>query len=738
MVKRFAGCTLLLLLSISLRAALRDEPFLQDVAVQIARSPELTGATFSKVRVDKDGVVYVLTDQGVARVFENRLALDRSFRPLAGKRARDITLGSDGELYYLFDDSWLSNGQSGVPLGHVPTNTFESFAVNNAGDVLLSGSTTAHLERSEKTGVSPQIQFKLGRVFSFGEAFYALESGTVRRIDPDGRVTTLFQGGATALARRGDELIVGTKEGYCRVDARTGAEIAPRETKLPVWEITGIVAASNGVWYGTTRGVFFHRAPTDSALSTPSRPHRLELPDGPRGIRYYASRRWLDQDHVLDLALDPEGHLWVLTTAGLNKIEFRPMTLEAKADYFDRKVRSRHIRFGLTGERRLPHAGDVSSSEIIDTDNDGGWSSYYLGSQALRYAVTRNPQARSNAWEVFAALERLQKIHPLLGFPARTIERAGFKFSDTDRWRQVPGGDWEWKGHTSSDEIASQTFAHAAMWECVAESEPERARIRRNYIAIVDHIIAHGWYLVDVDGHPTLWGRWSPEYVNRYPVTIFDRRLNSSEIIASLQLAHRMTGEPRYRAKADELFSGAGYLTNILSSMKLIGNTPGYVHQGNEMGDEWNHSDDELAFFTYWVLHRFAFDETLRAQYGTAIQEHWDIERAERSPIWNFIYAGCGGSTQCDADGALWTLRGFPLDTITWRIENSHRKDLTILPPNFMKREMAERLPPGEHQITRCNTQPFILDGGDGGHIEFPGDEFLLGYWLGRFLHRIE
>jgi predicted nucleic acid-binding protein len=34
----------------------------------------------------------------------------------------------------------------------------------------------------------------------------------------------------------------------------------------------------------------------------------------------------------------------VLTKTGLNKIEFRPMTLADKADYFDRKVRSRHIR----------------------------------------------------------------------------------------------------------------------------------------------------------------------------------------------------------------------------------------------------------------------------------------------------------------------------------------------------------------------------------------------------------
>jgi len=55
-----------------------------------------------------------------------------------------------------------------------------------------------------------------------------------------------------------------------------------------------------------------------------------------------------------------------------------------------------------------------------------------------------------------------------------------------------------------------------------------------------------------------------------------------------------------------------------------------------------------------------------------------------------------------------------------------------------MSRELDELLPPGERQITRCDTQPFILDGGDGGHIELPGDEYLLGYWLGRYLKLME
>jgi hypothetical protein len=488
--------------------------------------------------------------------------------------------------------------------------------------------------------------------------------------------------------------------------------------------------AGPGLWFGSTKGAFFEDESGFSRYATPSAPG-IEPPR----FRYYAGKRWLRDDHVVDLATDRDGHLWVLTQTGLNKIEFRQTTLAGKADWFHRKIRSRNMRYGFTAERRLLVPGDITSSEIIDTDNDGGWTSYYLGSLAARYAVTREEETRRQAWESFGALERLQSIHTHTGFPARTFERRGFKFSDTDRWRDAPDPGWEWKGHTSSDEMQAQGFAHAVMWELVATNATERARVATNWVAVIDHILRHNLYLVDVDGEPTLWGRWHPDYVNWFPPSIHDRRLNSAEITAGLQLAYRMTGNERYRAKAYELFEKHGYLTNLLSSMKLIAPTKGYVFRENDMGNEWNHSDDELAFFNYWTLVRFAFTDDLRAQYLAAVADHWDFEEAERYPIWNFLYAACGAK-DFDPAGAVWTLRGTPLDTIAWRMSNSHRQDLTKLEPNFMGRELKELLPPGERLIARINTQPFILNHGDD-TTDFPGDEFLLGYWLGRYVGAI-
>jgi len=608
-----------------------DTPFWQDTSVRIHHAPELTNAVFKKLCMDKENTVYVLTDKGVARLYNDTLALDKSYRPLAGKIAGDIALTPDGDLAYRFEEGWLSNGGNG------------------------------------------------GLDLNTGPAWFnpppALKS----------------------------------------------------QPGMPWPELTCRAGVAGGAWFGTTRGAFFERDGTNSRYATPSAPGI----DPPR-FRYYASKRWLRDDHVVDIAVGHAGDIWVLTRTGLNNIEFRRTTLAAKADWFHRKIRSRNIRYGFTAERHLPVPGDITSSEMIDTDNDGGWTSYYIGSLGTRYAVTHEPEIRRQAWESFAALERLQSIHTNTGFPARTFERKGFKVSDPDRWRDAPDPGWEWKGHTSSDEISSQAFAHAVMWELVATNITERSRIATNFVRIVDHILAHDLYLVDVDGKPTLWGRWNPEYVNWYPPTIHDRQLNSAELTAFLQLAFAMTGNPRYRDKAFEMFSKNGYLTNILSSLKLIARTPGYVHLGNDMGDEWNHSDDELSFFTYWPLVRFAFTDDLRAKYLSVVREHVAIESPERYPIWNFIAAACG-LNEVDAAGSVWTLRGTPLDTIAWRITNSHRQDLTKLSPNFMGRELKELLPPGERLMARINTQPFILDQGND-ETEFPGDEFLLGYWLGRYV----
>ena len=155
------------------------------------------------------------------------------------------------------------------------------------------------------------------------------------------------------------------------------------------------------------------------------------------------------------------------------------------------------------------------------------------------------------------------------------------------------------------------------------------------------------------------------------------------------------------------------------------------------MGNEWNHSDDLLAFVNYWTLCRFAFNDTLRRAYAEAVRDHWELEKEERNPLWNFIYASTGAPAY-DVEGAVWTLQTFPMDLINWTVTNSKRGDITRLPDNFRNQQTERLLPPDERAVMRWNGNPFVLDGGAGGTSELAGDEFLLPYWMGRYLRVIQ
>ena len=702
---------------VGLFAAIKDTPFPQDFSVQYGSAPELQGAVYQKLAVNKDGVTYVLTDKGVARLFEATLALDRSFRPLTGRVALDLTV-QNGEVFYLFADRFLANGFAGRIQGHLPAGQFSRLSAGAESDVLVTGPTRAAWVRAGAREPAP-IPGAPGnaRPFQWGNDFFLLTDHSVHRVHQD--TLERFHEGTnlSTLAFRGSEMLVGTRDGFYGLDLKNGRVTLERQTRLPFTDITCLVPVPDGLWVGTTRGVFHQNR------------------EGT--FRYYASRRWLSDDDVVDVRPGEKEDVYVLTRTGLNRIGFEPMTLAEKAQRYERKIRQRHIRFGFCSELRLLRPGEITSAEMIDTDNDGTWSNYYLASQAFRFGATGDGQARSNAWETFAALERLESINGLKGFPSRTFERAGFKFSDPDRWRPAPDADWEWKATTSSDELTAHTFGCSVLYECVARTPEEKERVVRFYDKLMSHIVEHDLYLIDWDGKPTLWGRWNPAYVNSYPPTISDRRLNSAEILGALQFAHRITGRELYRRKAFELIEQHGYLQNVMNSMKRIALTPGYVHEGNDMGNEWNHSDDLLSFVAYWVLHRYAFNPELKAQYAAAIQDHFEIEKNERCPIWNFVYAATGASDY-DVEGALWTLRRFPLDLISWNVANSHRKDVTRLPENFRHQQLAELLPPSERHLMRWNGHPFTLDGGDGGRTELAGDEFLLPYWMGRYLKIIE
>src|SRR5690606_17526124 len=224
------------------------------------------------------------------------------------------------------------------------------------------------------------------------------------------------------------------------------------------------------------------------------------------------------------------------------------------------------------------------------------------------------------------------------------------------------------------------------------DDEDIRSRSITLIDTLMDHIVRNNLYLVDYDGKPTQWGRWHPEYVNGFPTSVGDRKLNSSNIVAMLQTAYHFTKKEKYKEKAFELMLKEGYFENLMRPMSEIGRADNADDLAKLLSDGWNHSDDEMYFLGYWGLYRYAFNDTLKAQYKESIIDHWEAERPEKEGAWN-IFTAMVDPENFDREEAIWYLQEYPLDLISWTMSNSHRHDIEMVEPNFRRQSTREVLP---------------------------------------------
>ena len=473
-------------------------------------------------------------------------------------------------------------------------------------------------------------------------------------------------------------------------------------TPMPVGGVTAMAHASDGAfWLGTTQGLIR----VDASL--PERDRR----------QFFAGRRYLPDDQVLELLPDEQGGVWVRARTGVSHLELRPMTLAQKAAAFEERIRARHDRYGLVADSHLPRAGDLSSSQPRDSDNDGLWTAIYAAAECFRYGVTRSPEALANARKSVEAILFLEEVAGRRGFPARSFIRKGDPMPGDGQWHWTSDGQIYWKGDTSSDEIVGHFFIFSIASDLLPDGEL-KARIAATAQRIMDHILDHGYNLIDLNGKPTTWGWWSPEKLLAQPD---ERALNSLQLLSFLKVTAHLTGRQRYQTEYLKVARDLNY-TN-------------WITRVNDFRQELNYSDEELAMLPFYTVFRYETDPELLGAYGRAVDEWWKNIQREANPLWTFIYLTGRPGAPADLPAAAWTLYRMPMDTITWSVRNSQRHDVVFAPARdrFGRREALTLLPPDERPVMRWNANPFDLDGGDGGHEEDDGAAFLLAYWLGRY-----
>jgi hypothetical protein len=502
-----------------------------------------------------------------------------------------------------------------------------------------------------------------------------------------------------------------TTNGRVRVqrslDPASEAALRRLAVRLPVDQFTVIADASSTItWVGTPQGA-------------------IRVDRERPWVEYFAGQRWLLDDRVTGIGFDGDA-TWLETPGGYSRIEYTPMTLEDKSRVFVERIQKRHNRWGLTATSELGVAGDLSSSRPVSTDNDGLWTAMYVAAESFRFAVTHDRDARENARRGMEAILRLESITGIPGFPARSFIKIGQDVHPKDgEWHDTADGLWRWKGDTSSDEIVGHYFVYPIYYELVADAA-EKPAMRAAIERMTNHILDHNFRLVDLDGQRTRWGWWGPDEIWK---EADETGLRALHLLSHLRVAIALTENPqlraRYQRQYDDLITTHRYAL-LTRNQKIM--VPGHI----------NHSDDELAFLSFYPLLRYETDPRFLAIYKESLERSWQIERPERNPLWNAIYAAGTGARDWDREESLRTLREIPMDTISWSVRNSHRRDVPIdsLADRFGRKQALIVLPYDELPMSKWNGNPYSLDGGNGGHSEDDGAYFLLPYWMGRY-HRL-
>jgi hypothetical protein len=705
----------------------QDKPFLQDYSIKYYTKDDTVIP--QKVYLDRNSNIKIYSPEGLLVphngqfLYAGNLLPDKTYRTIQNKNIKGIGL-YENQFVLLNGNVIFSNAWAGSLFAKHDLPDAKLFvAGHNFGFLLSDGKA---LQMIDKTKVLWKLDNFNDEIIDIKfqastNLFWILGRKSISTFSAETKqMNVVFKGidfTAFDFSTDNKNLFLGTNDGYFLVDIATKKQIGIKQTKIPTTEITAIKSIDSKVWFGTKNGAF--------ALKK----------DGK--FDYYNGERWLVSNEIRHISEGPENSVLVLSDKGLSQICFKKMTLHDKAVFYEKQVRTRHIRNGFNASLDNMEKGNLSTGYLADSDNDGLWTSMYLGGEIFRYVVTKEADALQNCRESLDAMERLFSVNQIAGFPSRSFERSGFikQLADPDRWQHSPDKEWDWKSTTSSDEAIGHIFAYGAMAELIKNPD-----LKKRSIALIDtlmgHIIKNDFYLIDYDGKPTAWGRWNPSYVNAFPTNVGDRKLNSSNIIAMLQTAYYFTQKPIYKEKAFELMNKHGYYENLMRPMKQIGYAPEDADaHSKKMSDAWNHSDDEMYFVGYWGLYRYAFNDTLKAQYKKAIIDHWQAERPEKEGLWN-IFTALTGTKDFDLNEATWYLREHPLDLIDWTIMNSHRKDIEEIPINFRSQTIKNVLPPDERPIQRHNANMFNLDRtkNNGTSEQSAGDIWLLPYWLGRYL----
>ncbi|MBN1346021.1 MAG: hypothetical protein JXQ73_25260 [Phycisphaerae bacterium] len=694
-----------------------DEVYLQEVGRQIpSDTPVRAAAVLGKT-------IYVGLESGVRCVNGETLAdCGGPGEPVLRMRTiGDAVLGvTQGGLFRLKDGTWrqLATGRFVDACGHLG----KVVVAAPRKLLVVEGDALVPIAGAENT------PWDIQRITSYAETLYGLARGKLFLFNGDryddknvvdfGELPSKTMRDALAL---GNRLFIATDKGLGLLRGMGVTRITGKEG-LCIEDTTCLVEGfNNDLWIGTPNGAI--RMVGDE-------------------FHYFAGRRWLPDDKVNDIACG-ERIACIATDKGLGVVEYEPYTLLKKTEYYERWLEE-------WGQKRIGFVHKLEWDEPTKTwmrevsDNDGGWTAHYLAAQCFKYAVTGDEKARAEAVLSFNAMKWCEEATPIDGFPARAMwakgetghKAKGGSGGFPAEWHDTADGKFEWKADTSSDEVDAIFYAVAIFHDLAAKGE-EKKRAKELLRRIAAHIIDNGWVLRDLDGKPTVWARWDPEYFAS-PRGFYALGLNGMEVLGFMKAAHAIAGDAKFEQAYKKLID-MGYLKEVIRQ-KLVGrpgkDCPPELKLQNDLRvppeDPVCDFDDRLAWFVYYLLGTYEKAPKLRSIYTRSLERSWGIKRIEHGPWANFLY-GALTSNDCEVEESVRHLREWPLDLVRYTYRNSHRKDLATEPGYVSYVGRTRAISPRETGGRRWTDSGLNYDGGGAGKSVEDPSGWIECYWMGRY-----
>jgi hypothetical protein len=326
------------------------------------------------------------------------------------------------------------------------------------------------------------------------------------------------------------------------------------------------------------------------------------------------------------------------------------------------------------------------------------------------------------------------------------------------RFPKSKDGKYYWKCDTSSDELAGHFFFYGIYYDLVAKTEEEKQAVREVVGDITDHLVRHGYKLVDHDGKVTRWGDFSPEYFNS--VYGYDQRgLNSMMMLSFLNVAKHVTGDAKYDREAKILRDKYNYHINAMHPKEFF---------PPENVVPW---DNNLSLMSLYGLINYETDPSLLLMYRQGLEVAWQHISKQKNAFWDAIYASLTNRFARQADEKMFENKGLfpenrlyaskvvkghykgnyrtdfildnlqkvPLDLIGYTMDNTHRLDVVFDSSPMQEKNIGWRvdgyaLPIDERGHVRQDRDGFALLASEGdGHDEHEGTFFLLPYYMAYY-----